>query len=222
MFRNVPGHKLDAWIPELNAVLSTYQINTRNRILMFLAQTGHETDRYNTFVEYTNPDGTNAWCHRYEGGCRYRGRGAIQLTHLSNYRRAGNELGADFVNNPDLVATNQYAFKTAGKYWQWRNLNEPSDRGDINDATRRINGGTNGLQDRINLYNAAKNCIGNPGPAPSPSPSPGCPRYYTVQPGDTLSAIAARFGTTVDAIVKANNIKNPNLIYVGQRLIIPC
>lgn len=63
---------------------------------------------------------------------------------------------------------------------------------------------------------------GGGSPAPAPSPSPGCPRYYTVQPGDTLSAIAARFRTTVEAIVRANGIKNPNLIYVGQRLTIPC
>lgn len=44
---------------------------------------------------------------------------------------------------------------------------------------------------------------------------------YVVQPGDTLSNIAQRFGTTVEAIVRANNITNPNLIYVGQVLTIP-
>ena len=46
-------------------------------------------------------------------------------------------------------------------------------------------------------------------------------RTYVVQPGDCLSVIAARFGVTVDAIVKRNNISNPNLIQVGQVLIIP-
>ena len=43
----------------------------------------------------------------------------------------------------------------------------------------------------------------------------------TVKSGDTLSAIAARFGTTVADLVSVNNITNPNLIYVGQTLIIP-
>ena len=44
---------------------------------------------------------------------------------------------------------------------------------------------------------------------------------YVVQPGDTLSSIARSFNTTVSAIVSANNITNPNLIYAGQTLIIP-
>lgn len=44
---------------------------------------------------------------------------------------------------------------------------------------------------------------------------------YVVRPGDTLSSIANRFNTTVDVIVRANNIEDPNVIYPGQRLIIP-
>ena len=55
---------------------------------------------------------------------------------------------------------------------------------------------------------------GVPGPPPAPV-------RYTVQPGDTLFLIAQRFGTTVAAIVDANNISDANLIYPGQELIIP-
>ncbi len=68
-------------------------------------------------------------------------------------------------------------------------------------------------------------------PAGSPTPaadagtpltsSPGAQRTYTVQPGDTLSAIAERFGVTVAAIVEANGIEDPNLIFPGQELVIP-
>lgn len=58
-------------------------------------------------------------------------------------------------------------------------------------------------------------------PPPTPTPPPGGYVTYVVQRGDTLSAIARRFGTTVTAIVQANNIPNPNLIYVGQVLLIP-
>lgn len=45
--------------------------------------------------------------------------------------------------------------------------------------------------------------------------------YYTVKKGDTLSAIARSYGTTVDNIVAANNIPNKNLIYVNQVIVIP-
>lgn len=53
------------------------------------------------------------------------------------------------------------------------------------------------------------------------SPHPPAPRTYTVRRGDNLFRIALRFGTTVDAIAEANGIPNPNLIYVGQVLLIP-
>ena len=77
------------------------------------------------------------------------------------------------------------------------------------------------LSDLEALTNAP---AGSPPPAapaePAPAPSSGS-QTYTVQTGDTLSAIAARFGTTVDAISKANGITNPNEIGAGQSLTIP-
>lgn len=60
-----------------------------------------------------------------------------------------------------------------------------------------------------------------PTKTPSPGPPPQCSFYYTVRWGDTLFSIARRFGTTVQAIVAANNIVNPSLIRVGQVLCIP-
>ena len=67
-------------------------------------------------------------------------------------------------------------------------------------------------------------------PLPLPQPLPGgcvdpcgapAPGTYTVQPGDTLSGIAARFGVDFHALCQVNGIRNPNLIYVGQVLILP-
>ncbi len=58
-------------------------------------------------------------------------------------------------------------------------------------------------------------------PTPPPAPPPSGSATYTVQPGDTLSAVARRFGATYTAIAQANGIANPNFIRVGQVLIIP-
>jgi LysM repeat protein len=61
----------------------------------------------------------------------------------------------------------------------------------------------------------------SPLPSPTNTPVPSTGFYYTVRRGDTLSSIARRYGTTVQAIVQANGIVNPNLIFYGQRLWIP-
>lgn len=52
-------------------------------------------------------------------------------------------------------------------------------------------------------------------------PPPGSPVEYKVQSGDTLGEIAAAYGTTVSAIIKTNNLSNPNSLKVGQKLIVP-
>ncbi|MGB9780748.1 LysM peptidoglycan-binding domain-containing protein [Caldanaerobacter sp.] len=61
-----------------------------------------------------------------------------------------------------------------------------------------------------------------PSPVP-PVPSSGpCPKYYTVQPGDTLWSIAQKFGISIDDLIRSNYLLNPSMIYPGQTLIIPC
>ena len=59
-----------------------------------------------------------------------------------------------------------------------------------------------------------------PEPEPTPEPNPNGNIYYIVKSGDTLSHIALWYNTTVEELVKLNNIQNPNLIYVGQRILI--
>lgn len=57
-------------------------------------------------------------------------------------------------------------------------------------------------------------------PCPMPTPTP-APQAYVVKKGDTVYKIAKRFGTTMQAIILENNLRNPSLIYPGQILLIP-
>jgi putative chitinase len=82
-------------------------------------------------------------------GYRFRGRGCIQLTGSTNYYNAGQALGEDFWASPDLVATPRYAALTAGWFWSTHNCNALSDAGDWTALTKKINGGTIGLEDRV-------------------------------------------------------------------------
>jgi lysozyme len=77
------------------------------------------------------------------------------------------------------------------------------------------------LSDLEALTNAPAGSLSPAAPAQSAAPASAAAQTYTVQSGDTLAAIAARYGTTVDAICQANNIQNPNEIEVGQVLTIP-
>ena len=82
-------------------------------------------------------------------GYRFRGRGCIQLTGSANYHHAGQALGVDFIMEPDLVATPQYAALTAGWFWDTHKLNQFADVRDFKTMTKKINGGFIGLEDRI-------------------------------------------------------------------------
>jgi putative chitinase len=82
-------------------------------------------------------------------GWLYHGRGLIQLTGKDNYTLAGDALNMDFIHSPDYVLVPKYAALTAGWFWNKRNLNKEADAKDFTGMTKKINGGTIGLDDRI-------------------------------------------------------------------------
>lgn len=82
-------------------------------------------------------------------GWLYHGRGLIQLTGKDNYTLAGDALNMDFLHSPDYVLVPKYAALTAGWYWNKRQLNKEADAKDYTGMTKKINGGTIGLDDRI-------------------------------------------------------------------------
>jgi LysM repeat protein len=79
----------------------------------------------------------------------------------------------------------------------------------------------NNLSTTSHIYAGQSLCIPGTGGPVAPAPGPGPGSYYVVRPGDTLSAIALRYGTTVHALMSANNIMHPNRILTGQKLFIP-
>ena len=94
-------------------------------------------------------------------GYRFRGRGCIQLTGHANYFHAGQALGVDFVMEPDLVATPKYAALTAGWFWSTHNCNNLAEAADWVGLTKKINGGTIGLDDRVKHINEAFAVLGS-------------------------------------------------------------
>ena len=89
-------------------------------------------------------------------GFKFRGRGYIQLTGKSNYTAFANSIGEDTVSNPDLVAT-KYPLASAAWFFSKNGLNSIADKGadsaTVTAVTKRVNGGTIGLADRIKHFN---------------------------------------------------------------------
>lgn len=93
-------------------------------------------------------------------GYRFRGRGLIQLTGKSNYIACSEDLEVDLIENPDYLITPEGAARSAAWFWSANDLNKYADADDIVGCTKRVNGGTIGLEERTELYDEAKALFG--------------------------------------------------------------
>lgn len=93
-------------------------------------------------------------------GWQFHGRGLIQLTGRENYENCGNGIGVDLINDPDLLLTPQYAALSAGWFWNKKSLNALADTQEYGTMTRRINGGTTALDERIAKITKALQVLG--------------------------------------------------------------
>lgn len=156
--------------PAWNNALIVADCTTVDRVAMWCAQIGHESgglrhmeeiasgDAYDTRTDLGNTPQVDG------DGRLYKGRGPIQLTGKNNYRSfsrwaASKGLVDDpdyFVKNPLKVAEPHWGFLAATFYWTVsRPMNSFADRRDLDGATRAVNGGYNGLDDRRKFYNRA-------------------------------------------------------------------
>ena len=93
-------------------------------------------------------------------GYRYCGRGLIQLTGKDNYSWFAASLGISVEEAAQYLETFEGAAQSACWFWETNKLNQWADSGDILTLTKRINGGTIGLEDRIKHYNHALHVLG--------------------------------------------------------------
>ncbi|MDO8065271.1 MULTISPECIES: glycoside hydrolase family 19 protein [unclassified Janthinobacterium] len=147
----------------LNAAMLEFGITTPARQASFLPQVGHESGQLRYVRELASGQA-------YEGradlgntqrgdGVRFRGRGLLQVTGRANYAACGKALGLDLLAKPELLEQTVNACRSAGWFWQMKGLNALADAGDQERVTRRINGGVNGLAERLALYAAARKVL---------------------------------------------------------------
>ena len=95
-------------------------------------------------------------------GYKFRGRGYIQLTGKANYSEFDKVVSENILENPDLVAT-KYPLLSAAWFWGKNGLNSLADKGatdaDVTSITKRVNGGTIGLPDRIKHFKEYYNLL---------------------------------------------------------------
>ena len=163
------GKQAGVFASALNLAMDRYHINTPLRMAAFVAQVGHESGQF----RYVKELGGDQYLSKYDTGTlakrlgntpeadgdgqRLKGRGLIMITGHTNYLACSKALFGDdrLLRTPELLEQAEWACKSAAWFWNSRNLNALADSGDMKEITRRINGGYNGLEERMEFYERA-------------------------------------------------------------------
>jgi putative chitinase len=157
--KNLVGHIPGDVIVQIPDTAAKFNITNTLRLTHFLAQCAHESGNWRYRTELASGaayEGRKDLGNTQAGdGVKFKGRGYIQLTGRANYKSFSNFVGVDCVANPELVATT-YPMMSAAFFFNSNNLWTICDRGATDDiitlVTRRVNGGTNGLADRLKHF----------------------------------------------------------------------
>lgn len=157
--------KLEPFIYPLNVFLVGYGIDTDLRLQHFIAQAAHETGQFQFLTELASGAA-------YEGrkdlgninpgdGVKFKGRGIFQTTGRANYKSVSLHLFGDerLLDDPSILTHPEFAVKSAAFFWKSKNLNQYADLDDAIRVTKKINGGTNGLEERLKYLKLAKQVI---------------------------------------------------------------
>lgn len=188
-FEDTDEEIVEAFLKPFNDTFEKFEINTPQRISMFLAQVGHESAGLKARKENLNysADGLERIFPKYfrtvnpseyarkpekianrvyanrmgngdeesGDGYRYCGRGLIQLTGKTNYQAFAEYMEMTLEQIVEYLETEEGAAMSAGWFWDSRDLNDWADKGDVVTVTKKINGGTIGLEDRKSHYQSA-------------------------------------------------------------------
>lgn len=156
----------DIQIKELNECLIKFEINNRSRICHFIAQISHESGagRYTEEIasgdayEWREDLGNN----QRGDGRRFKGAGYIQLTGRANYQQFANYMKDPRIMEGVGYVAMRYPFTSAGFWWYRNGMNSLCDKNPtVEQVTRRVNGGYNGLADRKMYYDRCLKYLNN-------------------------------------------------------------
>lgn len=152
------------YVEALNSAMQEFHIDSLLRQACFLAQIAHESGSLKYMKELA--DG-----RAYEGradlgntqpgdGHRFKGRGLIQITGRTNYEACSHALGHDLLADSAYLETPIGASRSAAWFWDSHGLNDTADLGNFGTITKKINGGYNGLDERIKHYCRCRKALG--------------------------------------------------------------
>lgn len=164
--------RCEIFAPLILQIMPIWGINTPQRQAMFIAQVMHESGEFRYLAEL----GNDKYLSKYDtgrlaaalgntpeadgDGQLYKGRGLIQITGRANYMMCGHGLQLPLLKKPELLEEPRHAVASACWFWFNRGLNKHADLNAITACTKAINGGTNGLNDRIEYWKRAKLALG--------------------------------------------------------------
>lgn len=171
----------------MNEFFPKFYIDTPSELRHIIAQLAHESDSFNTLEEYASGkayEGRKGLGNIYAGdGIKFKGRGPLQNTGRTQYKLLSVKSGSPsrFIDNPKLLSTPEWGVWAACIYWTENGLLAISNMDDsakvpykrrfddghveiiqvspVEYISRRVNGGVNGLQERIKFYERAKSII---------------------------------------------------------------
>lgn len=155
--------RCEIFAPHLMVAMTEWRIESPRRQAAFLAQLAHESGDLNFTREIASGE---AYEKRADlgninagDGRKFRGRGLLQITGRTNYRRCGEALSLDLTFRPELLELPEHAARSAGWFWHDRRLNALADKDEFGALTKAINGGYNGLDKRIAYWLRARDAL---------------------------------------------------------------